>query len=126
MKQKKKTLTPEERIRLLIPQGMEVLRGFVEQHVPEQGRFQPVFVTFDYPGTDYEGVLRVEYDETEAAGTGRRLTATMHPAGSDKAVFHTIWRGDRRQLIGWLSEQDNAGELRESYGQLKAAVDRFD
>lgn len=122
---KRNELTDEQKLDILIPKGMAVLREHVRQKMPETGRFQRVFVIFAYPGTGYEALLWVEHNVSEQGGNGR-LTAAMREAGSDKVVQHYITKGTKDELMRWLNTSANGEELRSSYAQLKCSVDRFD
>lgn len=121
----KKALSSKEKLDILIPKVMSVLCDMTRQRMPEQGVFQKFFVTFDYPGTAYQGMLWVEPNRTGQGGNGR-LTSAMRQDGSDRVVQHYMTAGSKAEIMQWLMCGDNVELLRADYGQLKQTVDRFD
>lgn len=118
-------ITAKKALDILIPKGLRLLAERTEKEVPATGRFGPVSVSFDYPGTDYQAFLRVE-PSARGDGTERCLRSYMRQAGSDKAVSHYLFTGTKAQLLVWLREKSSEKELRKSYAELKESVDRFD
>lgn len=115
----------EEDLHILITGMMEYMGKQIES-LPEQGIFKPCFLVMDYPGTEYEGFLRYEYDLTDDSGKGRRLRTSMCPVGSDRAVSHYLFKGTKQQCLAWLADKQTEAELTADYEQLKESVDRRD
>lgn len=118
-------LSNKQKLDILLPKGLRLLAQRMEQEVPQSGRFAPISVSFDYPGTVYKAHLRVE-PSARGDGTERCLRSFMSEAGSDKAVSHYLYTGTKEQLLVWMQDKHSEKELRESYAQLKESVDRFD
>lgn len=121
----KNELTDAQKLDILLPKAMNVLREHIQQKMPETGEFRKFFVCFGYPGTGYEALLWVEHNVSEKGGNGR-LAAGMRETNSDRVVQHYIATGTKEELMQWLSTSANGAQLRSSYAQLKNAVDRFD
>lgn len=109
----------------LMRKVMATLLEHYDERVPASGSFQAFSVTFQWPGTNYQGLLRVE-PALSGPAQERFLRTMMHEYGSDRAVSHYILRGNNVCLKQWLADKGNAKELLESYGELKESVDDFD
>lgn len=120
----KKELSSKGKLDILVPKVMSVLCDMARQRMPDKGVFQKFFVTFDYPGTAYQGMLWVEPNLTGQGGTGR-VTSAMRQAASDKVVQHYMMVGNKAEIMAWLTCSDNVELLQTDYEQLKQAVDRF-
>lgn len=118
-------LSNKQKLDILIPKGMKLLAERTEKEVPDSGRFLPISVSFDYPGTGYTATLRLE-PSALGDGTERCLRSYMQESNSDKAVSHYLYTGTKTQILAWLREKKREEELRESYAQLKQSVDNFD
>lgn len=121
----KKALTDKQKLDILVPKVMSTLCDIAEQRMPEKGIFQKFFVTFEYPGTKYEGMLWVEPNLTGQDGNGR-ITAAMRHSGSDRVVQHYMAAGNKAEIMAWLMCSGNVELLQADYEQLKQASDRFD
>lgn len=109
----------------LIRKVMETLLAHYDERVPARGSFQAFSVTFQWPGTNYQGLLRVE-PSLSGPAQERCLRTMMHQYGSDRAVSHYVLWGDNLCLKQWLADKEKAKELLESYRELKESVDDFD
>lgn len=116
-------MTKEEKLHILITGMMEYLRKQIKA-LPDKGSFESHFVAMDYPGTNYEGFLRYEYDLTECSGKGRRLSTSMCPVGSSQVVSHYIFKGTKQECLAWLRDKNTEKVLTEDYESLKDSVDR--
>lgn len=118
-------LSNKQKLDILIPKGLRLLAERTEKEVPDSGRFTPISVSFDYPGSNYAAYLRVE-PSARGDGTERCLRSFMKESGSDKAVSHYLYTGTKKQLLTWLKDKSREKELRKSYAELKESVDNFD
>jgi len=118
-------LSNKQKLDILIPKGLRLLAERTEKEVPAAGRFMAISVSFDYPGTNYQAILRVE-PSARGDGTERCLRSYMRENGSDKAVSHYLYTGSKEKILAWLKDKQSEKELRESYAQLKQSVDNFE
>lgn len=112
-------------IKKLMHQVMDTVLEHYDEHIPEKGVCRGLSVSFRWPDTDYQGILRVEQD-LRRGSEGRCLRTMMHEYGSDRVVSHYILWGDNDCLKSWLAQREHYAELQESYEQLKQSVDNFD
>lgn len=118
-------LSDEEKLDILLPKGMKLLAERVEKEVPASGRFMPISVSFDYPGTAYSAYLRLE-PSALGDGTERCLRSYMGEKGSDKVISHYMYAGTKDKVLAWLKDKKNEKDLRQSYEELKQGADRMD
>lgn len=61
-------ITDEEKTVIGVQKVREVLADMVEKKLPEQGPNKQVYVTFEYPGTEYVAALVAEADSLDQGG----------------------------------------------------------
>lgn len=117
-------ITDEEKKVILIQKGRGIFRDMVEKKLPEEGPTENVFVTFDYPGTQFEAFLVAEADHLDWGG--RRVRAMMRPKGCNRVMSNYIWKGTKQKLLQWLSQEERDGELQKTFHDLADSLAKED
>lgn len=107
-----------ERRRHLLDTAMGVETKLVLEHVPDSGRFSPVYVRMvEY--AKHDGFLYVEH----SAAHGCAIRASVNPKGTDLEISNYVFFGSRQDCIDWLKDKAHLDELLKIYDHLIQKAD---
>ncbi|MCD7780279.1 MAG: hypothetical protein LUH05_06360 [Candidatus Gastranaerophilales bacterium] len=117
-------LSKEEQMPLLIKKGAEILNQNAERQVPENGKFNRVFVAFDIPETQNEAIISIEHDELNPKES-RRLSVGVHHNNKDRLFSNYILKGTKKEILSYLNNTDNHKEILDSVNNLSQKTDEY-
>lgn len=124
VKKENKTVSMENALTKMIPQGNEVLIKKAEKEVPENGRFAPVVVTYKLPDSNNKVRVKIEHDEKEYQ-TQRRLSVGVHHENSDRLSSEYLKKGTKQEIITYLSEENTTKEMADAMIKLSKKTDDY-
>ena len=121
---KRKIMTKEEKMNILVTKASDLLAKRAEREVPENGKFRRIFVAFDVPDTQNEALISIEQDETQPKDM-RRLSVGVHRLGSDRVTSNYIVKGTKKEIIEYLKKSEFKEEFTDTVNSLSHSVDDY-
>lgn len=123
-KEPTKVQSNEEKLQLLVGRACEVMAGRVENEVPENGKFAPLSVSWNLPGSLNRAMLAVEADALNPKDS-RRLSVGVTRAGSDKVRQGYILKGTKKEILEFVKDPKNQEEIIKTARQLSDSTDEY-
>lgn len=111
-------------IETLTAEVFEELSERAEKEVPENGKFTGISVSYLIPDSQNIGKCIIKYDPLNPKDS-RRLYAGVNRAGSDRLVSVELLKGSKKDILNYLSKQENQKEVIENIKDLSKEVDEY-
>lgn len=109
---------------LLLRRSMEHISGWMRDNMPPDGKCEPYFAEFVFPGMPHRARLCVKCDAADPAR--RRLLTQVIMHGTDICMMNYMARGTRDELIAYLDDETNVEPLLVSLQHLAESIDERD
>ncbi|MCD7740426.1 MAG: hypothetical protein LUH11_03660 [Candidatus Gastranaerophilales bacterium] len=117
-------LSKEEQMPILIEKGAGVLNEKAQLQVPENGKFNRIFVAFNIPETPNEAVFTIEHDELNPKNS-RRLSIGVHHNNMDRLFSNYVLKGTKQEILDYLKNKDNYKDILEIVNNLSEKTDEY-